>query len=121
MANSSAIDHHCKFANNTVFMFQIMNVVKSVPFAPNLILNFHVHPQSNQKAPIFGKLSKIHWPFSVLRIRKWKLQNLQRIVQNSHSSPTLGENHTKFVQSVPISHKFLQNFVHFAQSEINPG
>ena len=139
MANSSATDHNCKFVNNTVFMFQIVNDVKSVPFAPILYKNFHVHPQSNQKTTIFGKLCEIRQPFSVSHIGKWKLQNLQRIAQNSHNSPALCKNHVKFVQSMPISQdslphvvklsKFatfvhlaiLANFVQSAQLEINPG
>ena len=96
-------------------------------------------PQSNQKAPVFGKSCEICQPFSISKTGKWNFQNLQRIAQNSHNSPTLVNNYTKFAQSVPISQsslhtvvklsKFatfvhftiLANFAHFAQMEINPG
>ena len=50
-----------------------------------------------------GKLHEIHHPFSNSDHRKWNSQNLQQIAQNLLNLPTLTVNHTKFVQSVPIS------------------
>ena len=63
MANSSGTDHNCKFSNNIVFMFQIVNDAKSTPFAPAPYKTFMYTPQSNQKVPTFGKLCKIHQLF----------------------------------------------------------
>ena len=97
-------------------MFQIVNDAKSVPFVPTLYKTFMYTPQSNQKAPIFGKSQKIRQPFSVLHTGKWNFQNLQRIAQNSHNYPTLVKNYVKFMQSVPISQSSLHTVVNCQNS-----
>ena len=58
MANSSAIDHHCKFANNIVFMFQIVNDAKSAPFAPILYKTFMYTPKVSKKTLLLANYAK---------------------------------------------------------------
>ena len=68
MENSSATDHNCKFVNNTIFMFQIVNDSKSVPFALTTCKTVMYTPQSNQKAPTIWQImqnSPTIFPFAL--------------------------------------------------------
>ena len=44
MANSCSTDHHCKFNNNFILMFQNVNVAKSAPFALLTIYQKSLYP-----------------------------------------------------------------------------
>ena len=81
-----------------------MNDAKSAPFAHIPYVKNPCIPPKISKSPIFGKLSEIHRPFPISHVGNWNLQNLQRIVQNSHNSLIVRTNHAKFTQSAPISH-----------------
>ena len=57
----------------SIFMLQIVNDTKSVPFVHLLAIKNPCTPPSNQKALIFGKLCKICQPFFHFRPREMEL------------------------------------------------
>ena len=59
MANSCSTDHHCKFNNNIVLMFQNVNVAKSAPFALLTIYQKSLYsPKVFKIAPISANYAK---------------------------------------------------------------
>ena len=91
MANSCSTDHHCKFNNNIVLMFQNVNVAKSAPFAILTIYQKSLYPPKVLKLPHFGKLREIRRPFFNLNNEKWN-------PPISLNSPPSTMNHAKSVQ-----------------------
>ena len=58
MANSCSTDHHCKFNNNIVLMFQNVNVAKSAPFALLTIYQKSLYPPKVFKLPPFRQITR---------------------------------------------------------------
>ena len=89
MANSCSTDHHCKFNNNIVLMFQNVNVAKSAPFALLTIYQKSLYPPKFLKLPHSGKLRKIRRPFFDLNNDKWNPPISQQIARKSLNFATL--------------------------------
>ena len=124
MASICSTDHHCKFNNNIVLMFQNVNVVKSAPFALLTIYQKSLYPPQVLKLPHFSKLHEIRRPFFDLNNEKWNPPISQQIVRKSLNSPPSTMNHAKSTQfllnptnpcSPTAPNLFTANLVKFAQ------
>ena len=87
MANSLGTDHNRKFANDIVFILQIMNDAKSAPFAHIPYVKKPCIPPKISKNHNFGKSREIRLPFFDLNNEKWNPLNSQRITRKSLNSP----------------------------------
>ena len=131
MANSCSTDHHCKFNNNIVLVFQNVNATNSAPFVLlSKISKVRISPQSFKNGPPHsGKLREIRRPFFDSNNEKWNPLNSQQITRKSLNSPHPVMNHAKFARflknttnpcSPTVPQLFTANsakFAHFAKTQ----
>ena len=98
MANSCSTDHHCKFNNNIVLMFQNVNTKnpRYSRYCPNI--KSRISPQSLKNGPPILQITRNSPTIFDLNNEKWNPLNSQRITRKSLNSPPLAMNHANFAR-----------------------